>query len=145
MTKVERIREVVSAPPTQEAIREKTEAGWRLVAVEWEREGTGEELELGVLKGEVPFGLKVGSDCTTLEEEQTEKQILLRTMELIVLDKNLTQVADELNQQGFRTRRGTKWSPVSVFNLLPRLIEVGPRILSSEEWAVRRQRLFDLV
>ncbi|MGB7624106.1 MAG: recombinase family protein [Terriglobia bacterium] len=145
MIKVERIREAVLAPPTQEAIRQKTEAGWRLVAVEWEREGAGEEQEQGVLNGEVPFGLKVGSDCTTLEEEQTEKQILLRTMELIVLDKNLTQVADELNQQGFRTRQGSKWSPVSVFNLLPRLIEVGPRILSSEEWAVRRQRLFDLV
>ena len=145
MAKVERIREVVSAPPTEEFIRRKTDAGWKLVAVEWERETAGKEEEGSVLSGEVPFGLKVGSDCVTLEEEQTEKLILLRTMELIVLDKNLTQVADELNTQGFRTRQGSKWSPVSVFNLLPRLIEVGPRILSSEEWAVRRQRLFDLV
>ncbi|MBZ5534540.1 MAG: recombinase family protein [Acidobacteriia bacterium] len=145
MAKVERVREVVSAPPTEEFIRLKTDAGWKLVAVEWERETSREEQGTGVLSGEVPFGLKVGSDCVTLEEEHTEKLILLRTMELIVLDKNLTQVADELNAQGFRTRQGVKWSPVSVFNLLPRLIEVGPRILSSEDWAVRRQRLFDLV
>jgi hypothetical protein len=28
-----------------------------------------------------------------------------------------------------------------VFNMMPRLIEVGPRIFSSEEWEKRRVRL----
>jgi hypothetical protein len=50
-------------------------------------------------------------------------------------------VAEELNRRGFRTRAGGDWSPVAVFNLLPRLIEVGPRIFSSEEWIVRRPKL----
>ena len=141
MTRVERFREVVSDIPTPEAVKDKLEAGWRLVAVEWER-AVEEGKQKAQLQQEVPFGFHVGEDCMHLEEDSTERQILMRTMELIVLDKNLTQVAEELNQQGFRTRQGSKWSPVSVFNLLPRLIEVGPRILSSEEWVSRRQRLF---
>jgi hypothetical protein len=28
-----------------------------------------------------------------------------------------------------------------LFNLLPRMIEVGPRLFVSEEWAERRRRL----
>lgn len=141
MTRVERFREVVSDVPTPEAVKDKIEVGWRLVAVEWER-AVEEGEQKAQLQQEVPFGFRVGEDCMHLEEDSTERQILMRTMELIVLDKNLTQVAEELNQQGFRTRQGSKWSPVSVFNLLPRLIEVGPRILSSEEWVTRRRRLF---
>jgi len=30
---------------------------------------------------------------------------------------------------------------VSVFQMLPRLIEVGPRIFASQEWQQRRERL----
>jgi hypothetical protein len=62
-------------------------------------------------------------------------------MEQIVQDEPLSKVAQELNSRGHRTRQGTKWSPVAVFNLLPRLIEAGPRIFSSEEWVARREQL----
>ena len=62
-------------------------------------------------------------------------------MELIIQDISLTKVAEELNKKGFRTRQGTEWGPVAVFNMLPRLIEVTPRILRSEEWVERRKRL----
>ena len=54
----------------------------------------------------------------------------------------LPQVAEELNRRGFRTRTGGKWSPVSVFQMLPRLIEIGPRLFSTEEWHQRRERIF---
>ena len=66
-------------------------------------------------------------------------------MELIVQDYSITLVASELNKRGLRTRSGGLWTPVSVFNLLPRLIEVGPHIFSSDDWEARRERLMKMV
>jgi hypothetical protein len=40
----------------------------------------------------------------------------------------------------YATREGLKWNPVSVFKMLPRLIEAGPKIFSSEEWQQRRRQ-----
>jgi hypothetical protein len=73
-----------------------------------------------------------------------EMEFLLSMMELIIQDISLTKVAEELNRKGFRTRKGAEVGPVAVFNMLPRLIEVTPRIFSSEEWAERRNRLVPL-
>jgi len=44
-----------------------------------------------------------------------------------------------LNEKGFRMRNGGPWNRVAVFNMMPRLIEVGPRLFSSEEWKRLRQ------
>jgi hypothetical protein len=33
------------------------------------------------------------------------------------------------------------WTRIAVFNMMPRLIEVGPRLFSSEEWEKRRLKL----
>jgi hypothetical protein len=141
MARVERIRETVTGPVTADQMRQRTEAGWRLVALEWQREIQGEEPEPEVLIQEVPYGLRVGSDCLHLEENPDEKHALIMMMELIVRDDPFSQVASELNQRGFRTRSGSRWTPVSVFNMLPRLIELGPKIFSSDEWEARKERL----
>jgi hypothetical protein len=53
----------------------------------------------------------------------------------------MSGVADELNRQGFRTRKGEKWTAAAVFDLLPRMIEAGPRIFTKEEWVNRRRRV----
>jgi hypothetical protein len=37
-------------------------------------------------------------------------------------------------------RNGKPWSRVALFNMTPRLIEVGPRLFSTEEWIMVRQR-----
>ena len=37
MPNMERIREVVTGPLDAEYVRQKTGAGWKLIAVEWER------------------------------------------------------------------------------------------------------------
>jgi hypothetical protein len=50
-----------------------------------------------------------------------------------------------LNQRGLQTRLKSTWTPGSVFDMLPRLIEVGPRVFSSEEWVMRRGRLMNVV
>ena len=142
--RTERIREEVKGLADPEYFQEKTEAGWRLVAVEWEREAEGQGGGASRLAEEVPYGLQVAEDCLHLKDNAEELRVLMLMMELIVLDHSISRVADELNQQGYRTRRGTKWSAVSVFNMLPRLIETGPRIFTSEEWVAKRVHFFRL-
>jgi hypothetical protein len=66
-------------------------------------------------------------------------------LESIVQDHRLSQVAESLNARGFRTRQGKRWAPATVFDLLPRLIEAGPSLLSSAEWAERRRQLMALL
>jgi len=145
MARIERIRESVTSPVDAEHMRQKTEAGWRLVALEWQREIPGEEAESERLIQDVPYGLRVATDCLHLEEDPDEKGALITMMELIVREDPFSQVATELNRRGFRTRNGSKWTPVSVFNMLPRLIEVGPKIFSSEEWEARKARLMKTI
>jgi hypothetical protein len=59
-------------------------------------------------------------------------------MDLLAQDFSYSAIVSTLNEQGFRTREGKPWSRIAVFNMMPRLIEVGPRIFSSEEWEQRR-------
>lgn len=141
MARIERIREAVTAPVDADHMRQKAEAGWRLVALEWQREIPGEDQESEILIQDVPYGLRVSHDCLHLVEEPDEKNALMMMMELIVREDPFSQVAGELNDRGFRTRSGSPWTPVAVFNMLPRLIEVGPKIFSSDEWEARRERL----
>ena len=141
MAKTERVREILTEPLDPEYLKRRTEAGWRLVAVEWQRQLDDEAQRASTLTEDVPFGLRVAADCSHLEEDPTERQVLMLMMDLIVQDHPLSKVAEELNQEGFQTRQRSKWNPVAVFNMLPRLIEVGPRIFSSEEWVARKQRL----
>jgi hypothetical protein len=145
MAKIERMREEVSTPPSPEYWRRMTESGWKLAAVEWTRDRPSTEPAAPDPSEEIPYGLQIADDCVHLEVNPSEREALLFMVELIVQDRTLTQVAAELNQRGFRTRRGTDWSPPSVFNLLPRMIDVGPRVFSQSEWAARRQRLFRAV
>jgi len=142
MPRIEHLREIVVAELDPELVRQRTEAGWRLVAVEWQREveGEGEAREAE----EVPYGMMVADDCFHLVENPKEREVLVLMMDLIVEDHPLSHVARELNLKGYRTRRGGLWSQVSVFNMLPRLVDVGPRIFSSEDWEERRKRLLTL-
>jgi hypothetical protein len=145
MAKIERIREVVTGSVDLEYVRQKTEAGWKLVALEWRRELPGDEAKEAVLMEEIPYGLRVAPDCSRLEEDPQERNVLVQMMELIVQDYSITLVASELNKRSLRTRSGGFWTPVSVFNMLPRLIEVGPNIFSSDDWETRRERLLKMV
>jgi len=140
MAKVERMREVLSRPLEPEHVKQRAEAGWKLVAVEWERE-VEDEKERRPVSEEVPYGLRVGDDCMHLVENPAETEVLIQMLDGIVQDYPFSKVAEELNRNGLRTRSGAKWEPVSVFNMLPRLIQVGPRIFSSEEWQARKKHL----
>jgi hypothetical protein len=137
-------REPVTKFPDTELLNKRAAEGWRISAIEWEREVEVVQRP-PMLPMEVPYGLKVSSDCWHLEEDSHEVAILTEIMELLLLDYSLSRVADELNTRGHRMRDRSKWDPVSVFNLLPRIVEVGPRIFSDEEWRVRSERINKLL
>jgi hypothetical protein len=134
----ERVREPMSSPPTSEYVREKAERGWNLVAVEWERTADAEIQDAGEIKEEIPYGLRVAPDCRHLEEASEEKEALALMLEMIVEDRSLSEAASAVNSQGLRTRDGQEWTQSDVFYMLPRLIEVAPRIFASETWKQRR-------
>jgi hypothetical protein len=140
MPRTERIRQSASGHLTWDEIQRLQNEGWRLTAAEWERDvPEGEPAKLMRDHEEPPYGLRVAKDSPTLVEDPTENEALLAMMELIIQDGPYSFIAEEMNRRGYRTREGSKWSPVSVFEMLPRLIDAGPRILSSETWQRRRQ------
>lgn len=142
MAKVERIRQVLSSPFGADDLKTQTEQGWRIVAIEWERELPEIAAEPAPASTEEPpFGLRVSDNTNQLEVNPTEREALFTMMELTVQEGPYSRIAEELNRRGFRTRQGRRWSPVSVFQMLPRLIEVGPRIFSTDEWQERRRKL----
>lgn len=141
MAKIERIRELLKEPLSPEYLKLKAEEGWKPVAVEWQREVETAEAPPGTLVEDVPFGLRIAEDCERLVENPNEKQALMVIMEKVVLDSPMSEIADELNRRGFRTRQGFAWNEVSVFDMLPRLIDVGPQLLSGDEWVERRRKL----
>jgi len=139
----ERTREILSGSLTSEYLQRKAADGWKPVAVIWERQAAGGPPPPANIAEPVPYGLKIAEDCLELEQDVQEKEALLVMLELIVMDKPLSEIADALNQRGLRTRHNSKWTPGTVFDMLPRLIEVGSRVFSTEEWAVRRGRIMN--
>lgn len=137
MKKTERVRQVVSGPPSDADMKQQSENGWKLVAVEWEREVEAPESQL---PGDVPFGLRISPETQNLQEDPHEREILVQLMDLLVQEGSYARVAQEINRRGYRTRQGTPWSPISVFEMLPRLIEVGPYLFRSSEWEKRKQQ-----
>ncbi|HLW82794.1 MAG TPA: recombinase family protein [Candidatus Acidoferrales bacterium] len=159
MAKMERVREAIHGKLDLDDMQQKYAAGWRLAALEWERESsereptveraTGElaqeqsaarEAERGAIR-ELPFGLRVASDCMHLEEDPTEMRALRTLMELIVQDISMQRMAEELNRAGCTTRDGKPWTAVAIFNVFPRLIEVTPEIFNGEGWKSRRREI----
>ena len=107
MAQKERIRETLSGLPTLEHLVERVEAGWKPVAIEWEREAAGARLATNEHEvEEIPYGLRVSDDGTGLVASETERQIVIVALDMIVEDRPLSQVADELNRRGHTTREG---------------------------------------
>jgi hypothetical protein len=143
--KIDRMRERVSILPTSTYLSKMHDAGWTLIALEWEREvetsSAPEPEQLPAASEEIPFGLRIGSDCRHLEDDPLEMQTLRFVAEMIVQDISFTSMADALNVREYRTRDGRPWNAAAVFKLTPRLIEVAPRILSGAEWESRKKQL----
>ena len=142
MAYFERVRDVISGPLSSGIIQQRTAAGWQMVSIEWRRELPDSEAPTeGGFSEDIPYGLRISDDCKRLEVEPAEHQALILMMELLVQDFSYSSIVSDLNEKGFRTRDGRPWSRVAVFNMMPRLIEVGPRMFSSEEWEKRRLKV----
>ena len=139
MAEKEFIRESPAHLPTQEYLNGRVADGWRLVALEWQRGGDDPDLGQHAWAEEIPYGLKISADCSRLVESSEESQVILAALEMIVDDCPLSQVADELNRRGFKTRGGEPWRAAVLFDLLPRMIQVSPRVFSGSRWVGRRR------
>jgi hypothetical protein len=141
MAHFERVRDVISGPFSPDIMQQRMTAGWQLVSIEWRRELPDNEAPSeGAFSEEIPYGLRISDDCQRLEVDPVENAALVLMMELLVQDFPLSNVVSDLNEKGFRTRAGKPWSRITVFNMLPRLIEVGPRLFSTDEWEKRRAK-----
>src|ERR1700751_361180 len=142
MAHFERIRDVISGTFSPDVIKQRTAAGWELVSIEWRRELPDSEAPTeGAFSEDIPYGLRNSDDCQRLGIEPRENQALMLMMDLLGQDFSYAHIVSDLNEKGFRTREGKPWSRVAVFNMMPRLIEVGPRIFSSMEWEQRRLKI----
>ncbi len=142
MAYFERIRDVVSGPFFSDVVQQRMSAGWQMVYVEWRRELPDSEAPPeGAFAEDIPYGLRISEDCKRLEVDEAENKVLLMMMDLLAQDFSYSAIVSTLNESGFRTRAGKPWTRVAVFNMMPRLIEVGPRIFNSEEWERRRLRI----
>ena len=141
MAKIERVRESWSRPITAEYLARQASYGWKLVSIIWEREIEPDPGSPAPQQEDAPYGLRVAADGVHLEENTAELEVLLVIMEGIVQDHRISQISEDLNRRDFRTRAGSMWTPTAVFGLLPRLIEIGPRMFRSNEWIARRERI----
>jgi hypothetical protein len=142
MPNMERVREEVAGPITPAHLDERVRDGWKLVAMEWEREAASDARGSRVA---VPYGLRIADDAKYLEEDPDEKAVIIAALDMIIQDCGMTRVARELNGLGYRTRAGAPWTAAAVFDLLPRMIEAGPRIFTSPEWTERIRRLINVL
>ena len=141
MAYFERVRDVVSGPFSPDIIQQRSAAGWQMVSIEWRRELPDSEAPPeGAFAEDIPYGLRISTDCKRLEVDEAENKVLLMMMDLLAQDFSYSAIVSDLNEKGFRTRAGKPWGPASVFNMMPRLIDVGPRLFSTDEWETRRQK-----
>lgn len=136
---VERVREPTTVDTHEELVRRRTENGWTLVALEWQRPS---ELPSGTLQSvEVPYGLQVAQDFLHLEENPIEVEAMVTVLDLLVDDRPHREIAETLNERGYRTRCGSHWTQTAVFDLMPRIVEAAPDIFGTADWrSLRRER-----
>jgi hypothetical protein len=141
MAHFERIRDVISGPFDSEILRQRTKAGWKMVAIEWRRElPESEAPTAGAYNEDIPYGLRISEDCQRLEVDPMENRTLMLMMELLVQDFPYSAIVSSLNEKGLRQRDGKVWTRVAVFNMTPRLIEVGPHMFGTQAWQEIRRK-----
>lgn len=136
MADTELARDTILNDVFDEIIRHRRRSGWRMKAIEWER---GETITGATSRHEpVPYGLRVSSDCQGLQIDSSEMEVLTVITEMIIHERPLTVIADALNERNLRDRGGRFWTPNSVFQLMPRVIDSSRYIFNTPEWPQRR-------
>jgi hypothetical protein len=145
MPRKERIREAITSLANPNYLTDRAAAGWRMAAIEWEREIPDETADTPAWSEDIPYGMQVSADGARLIENPSETETVILALDMIVDDCPLSQVSNEMNRRGSRMRDGNAWTPTALFTLLPRMIQMGPRLFSSEQWMTRRQKLTRVV
>jgi hypothetical protein len=140
------VRDRVQHPVSLDYFQERLTAGWKIETIEWGKDDgvvSPENATPVTASGDeaAPYGLQVVAESLQLKQSPQEIAVLMTILEMVVLDKGAPAIADELNARGHRTRRGTSWTALAVFELLPRMIEMGPQLLTSVDWQARRLHL----
>lgn len=81
----------------------------REIIIERTRDSMRHQKAKGKRVGTIPFGYRLGNDGETLLLDNSESRILSALFDLRSAGRSLREIAEELNRQGFRTRRGTEW------------------------------------
>jgi hypothetical protein len=133
------LRDEIESPVSLDYFQKRTASGWKLKAIEWEKESeeTASALPDGVPS---PYGIALVPETARLQPKADEVEVLQTILELIVVEKGVAHIAAELNSRGYSMRSGKAWTSSAVFDLLPRLIETAPDILKSKDWQARRSR-----
>jgi hypothetical protein len=131
----ETLRDLIAGTLDDGLIQQRQAAGWRMVAVLWERETASAS------NGDIadpPYGMRVARDCHHLEADPDEAEVLRIVMRMVVHDMPLSKISEELNTGGHRTRAGSAWTIADVFRLMPVLVERGPRMFADPGWPAVR-------
>lgn len=138
---LERSRDLLAGDLTLEYLIKKASEGWKIAAVEWVREAAGDNTAETVTTSpapeEVPYGFQISEAGDRLEPSPLEMSAVFLILDQIVKERRLGHIAEELNLAGFRTRTGQSWNSTAVFDMLPRIVELGPRLFKSPEWRNR--------
>lgn len=132
------LRDHVQFPVSDDYFERRRAEGWKLRVIEWEKSDLAERPDRVAAAESVPYGLEVVAGTLHLTENLGEKAVLLTILQMIVKDKSVPLIADELNRRHLKNRAGGNWTAPAVFDLLPRVIEMGPALLQSEEWIALR-------
>ena len=114
----------------QDSINTQTAAG-RLVlnvlgaVAQWEREAIGERTaaamavkkDRGELVGSVPYGFNLSEDGKTLVSDPREQEALATMRRLRVEGLSFRKIGAELTNQGYQTKNGGPWLPMTIRNL----------------------------
>ncbi len=74
----------------------------------------------GKIIGSLPYGYRLGSDGKTLIEEPIEQEALHLIRKLKASGRSLREIAVELNDQGYTTKKGSTWTHGHVQGVLRR-------------------------
>jgi hypothetical protein len=138
--KMAQLRDEIDGSISLDYFTKRTHAGWKLKAVEWEKAEDAAGQPTPIEKLPPPYGIEVIPDTARLQSQPEELEVLRTILELIVVEKGVSQIAADLNERGFTMRGGKPWTSTAVFDLLPRLIETAPEILKRDDWSARRKK-----
>lgn len=134
-------RDNISQPLTVDYFHERLSQGWIITAVEWTRPIDDDQPQANNGTQDVPYGQRVAEDCGHLTDHVREMEVIAFIYDGVVGGIRPALIAGALNERGFRTRSGLPWTASAVFELMPRIIELSPRLQRRPNWPSHRAQL----